>query len=46
MAIVSFYMDDMLQQKREQVCEDARLTMTAAFTIFAKKVCKEKRISI
>ena len=28
----------------EQACSDMGLTLTAAFTIFAKKVAREKRI--
>ena len=28
----------------EAVCKDMGMTMTTAFTIFAKKVCRERRI--
>jgi len=41
---VNFRMDSELKKSMEQVCDDMGLTMTAAFTIFAKKVCREKRI--
>ena len=41
---VNFRMDEDLKQSMEQVCNDMGLTMTAAFTIFAKKVSREKRI--
>lgn len=41
---VNFRMDAGLKSSMEQVCEDMGLTMTAAFTIFAKKVSREKRI--
>lgn len=41
---VNFRMDADLKKSMEQVCEDMGLTMTAAFTVFAKKVSREKRI--
>nr|DAN97682.1 MAG TPA: addiction module antitoxin [Caudoviricetes sp.] len=41
---VNFRMDEDLKKSMEQVCNDMGLTMTAAFTIFAKKVSREKRI--
>lgn len=33
-----------LKKSMEQVCADMGLSMTTAFTIFAKKVSREKRI--
>ena len=33
-----------LKTKMEAVCKDMGMTMTTAFTIFAKKVCRERRI--
>jgi len=37
-------MDAELKKNMEKVCADMGLTMTTAFTIFAKKVSREKRI--
>ncbi len=41
---VNFRMDADLKKSMEQTCEDMGLSMTTAFTIFAKKVSREKRI--
>lgn len=41
---VNFRMDAELKKNMEQVCEDMGLSMTTAFTIFAKKVSREHRI--
>jgi len=41
---VNFRMDEELKKSMEQVCSDMGLSMTTAFTIFAKKVSREKRI--
>jgi DNA-damage-inducible protein J len=41
---VNFRMDEDLKKSMEQVCADMGLSMTAAFTIFAKKVSRERRI--
>ena len=41
---VSFHMDENLKRSMEQLCSDLGLTMTAAFTIFAKKMTRESRI--
>ena len=41
---VNFRMDSDLKSSMEQVCSEMGLTMTAAFTIFAKKVSRERRI--
>ena len=43
-AMVNFRMDADLKKNMEQVCSDMGLSMTTAFTIFAKKVSREKRI--
>ena len=42
--LVNIRMDEELKKKMEQVCEDMGLSMTTAFTIFAKKVSREHRI--
>lgn len=41
---VNFRMDEDLKKNMEQVCAEMGITMTAAFTIFAKTVTREKRI--
>lgn len=42
--MVNFRMDEDLKKSMEKVCSDMGMTMTTAFTIFAKKVSREKRI--
>ena len=42
--IVNFRMDEDLKRGMEEVCREMGLSMTTAFTIFAIKVSKEKRI--
>ena len=39
---VNFRMDSDLKKNMEKVCMDMGLSMTAAFTIFAKTVTREK----
>ena len=41
---VNFRMDAELKKSMEQICADMGLSMTTAFTIFAKKVSRERRI--
>ncbi len=41
---INFRMDEDLKKNMEMVCSDMGLTMTTAFTIFAKKVIKERKI--
>ena len=43
-AMINFRMDKELKMGMEQACKEMGLSMTAAFTIFATKVSKEKRI--
>jgi DNA-damage-inducible protein J len=43
-AMVNFRMDKELKTNMEQTCKEMGLSMTTAFTIFANKVTKEKRI--
>lgn len=43
-AMVNFRMDEEVKKEMEQACKEMGLSMTAAFTIFATKVAKEKRI--
>ena len=43
-AMVNFRMDEEVKKGMEQACKEMGLSMTDAFTIFATKVAKEKRI--
>lgn len=43
-ALVNFRMDDGLKKEMEQTCQELGMNMTTAFTIFAKKMTREKRI--
>lgn len=39
---VNFRMDANLKKEMEKICDDIGLNMTTAFTIFAKRFCKDK----
>lgn len=41
---INFRLDEQDKKNMEQVCSELGLSMSAAFTIFAKKVGREKRI--
>ena len=41
---VNFKMDSDVKQNMEEVCSEMGLTLTSAFTMFAKKVISERRI--
>lgn len=41
---INFRLDREVKKSMEQACSEMGLTMTAAFTIFATRVGKEKRI--
>ena len=41
---VNFRLDEDVKKSMEQVCSNLGLSMSSAFTIFAKKVSREKRI--
>ena len=43
-AMINFRMDEELKKNMEETCKELGLSMTAAFTIFAKKMTREKRI--
>ena len=42
--MVNFRMDEELKNNMEKTCKAMGLTMTAAFTMFATKVTRERRI--
>ena len=41
---VNFKLDEGIKKSMEKACSDMGLSMSAAFTIFAKKVSRERRI--
>ena len=43
-SMVNFRMDEELKKGMERACKEMGLSMTTAFTIFATKVSREKRI--
>ena len=44
MARVSFRIDDKIKKDAEQVCDDIGISMSAAITIYLKRLGKERRI--
>ena len=42
--LVNIRMDEDLKKSMESTCQELGINMTTAFTIFAKKVSREKRI--
>lgn len=44
MAQVSFRIDDKIKRDTEQVCDDIGISMSAAITIYLKRLGKERRI--
>ncbi|MBS6475040.1 MAG: type II toxin-antitoxin system RelB/DinJ family antitoxin [Clostridiales bacterium] len=44
MATITVRLDDALKNSFAKTCDDLGLDMTTAFTIFAKKMTREKRI--
>ncbi len=42
--LVNIRMDEELKENMEQTCQELGMNMTAAITIFAKKMTREKRI--
>jgi len=43
--MINFRIDEELKKGMEQACKEMGLSITTAFTIFAAKVSREKRIS-
>lgn len=43
-AMVNFRLDENVKKNMEKVCKDMGMSMSTAFTIFAVKVTKERRI--
>ena len=42
--MVNFRMDENLKKDMEETCREMGMSMTTAFTVFAQKVSREKRI--
>ena len=42
--LINIRMDEDLKRSMEKTCQELGMNMTTAFTIFAKKVSREKRI--
>ena len=43
-ALVNFRMDEELKENMERTCQELGMNMTTAFTIFAKKLSRERKI--
>ena len=43
-SMINFRLDENLKKDMEQTCKEMGMSMTTAFTIFATKVSKERRI--
>ena len=43
-AMINFRIDEKIKKEMEKICREMGMSMTTAFTIFAAKVTKEKRI--
>ena len=43
-AMINFRMDENLNKGMEQTCREMGMSMTTAFTLFATKVARERRI--
>lgn len=42
--LINFRIDEITKRQMEQICNELGITMSTAFNIFAKKMCREKRI--
>ena len=42
--MINFRLDENVKKNMEQACKDMGMSMTTAFTIFANRVSKERRI--
>ena len=43
-AMINFRIDENIKKEMEKICREMGMSMTTAFTIFATKVTKERRI--
>lgn len=42
--LINIRIDEDIKKNMEDICKELGLTMSAAFNIFARKLCREKRI--
>ena len=42
--LVNVRMDEDIKKKMEETCKELGITMSTAFNIFARKMCRERRI--
>ena len=42
--LVNVRMDEEIKKKMEETCKELGITMSTAFNIFARKMCRERRI--
>ena len=42
--LINIRIDEDIKKNMEETCKELGLTMSAAFNIFARKMCREKRI--
>lgn len=42
--LINIRIDEDIKKSMEEICKELGLTMSAAFNIFARKMCREKRI--
>lgn len=42
--LINFRIDEVTKKQMEQICNELGITMSTAFNMFAKKMCREKRI--
>lgn len=42
--LINIRIDEDIKRNMEETCKELGLTMSAAFNIFARKMCREKRI--
>ena len=44
--LVNVRMDENIKKEMEKTCKELGITMSTAFNIFARKMCREKRIPL
>lgn len=43
-SLINFRIDENTKKQMEEICNELGMNLSTAFNIFAKKVCREKRI--
>jgi len=44
--MISIRIDDKVKKQMQEVCKEYGITMSEAFNMFARKVCKDKNITL